>query len=185
MDWITDEIALGDWRDAQDSDLLRRECIWSMLSLIGMFVGRSAESLGVQRVECFPLLDGPGDDLSRFTRAVDLLARLVQEGPPVFVHCRAGRSRCVPRGPTITRGVAGPNPNLQWRARVHRAAGRGKWRTSWWHTGRAASACRGRCVRGRQRSPGRCARAHRGARSNPRASSSMSSPIVRSPGMPG
>jgi hypothetical protein len=93
VDWITDEIAIGDWRDAQDAELLRRECVWSMLSLIGMFVGRSAESLGVQRVELFPLQDGPGDDPVRFARAVELLARLVEEGPPVFVHCRAGRSR--------------------------------------------------------------------------------------------
>jgi protein-tyrosine phosphatase len=93
VDWITDEIAIGDWRDALDADLLRRECVSSVLSLIGKLVGRSAESLGVQRVEVFPLQDGPGDDPGRFARAVDLLARLVEEGPPVFVHCRAGRSR--------------------------------------------------------------------------------------------
>lgn len=93
MDWITDEIAIGDWRDAFDADLLRRESVWSVLSLIGTLVGRSAESLGVQRVEVFPLQDGPGDDPERFGRAVALLARLVEEGPPVFVHCRAGRSR--------------------------------------------------------------------------------------------
>src|SRR4051812_35590744 len=93
VDWITDEIAIGDWRDAQDADLLRRECVWSILSLIGLLVGRSAESLGVERVEVFPLQDGPGDDPVRFGRAVDLLGRLIAEGAPVFVHCRAGRSR--------------------------------------------------------------------------------------------
>lgn len=93
MDWITDEIAIGDWRDALDAELLQRECVWTILSLIGKLVGRTAESLGVQRVEVFTLQDGPGDDLPRFTRAVDLLTRLVEEGPPVFVHCRAGRSR--------------------------------------------------------------------------------------------
>ncbi len=93
VDWITDEIAIGDWRDAQDAELLRREGVWSMLSLVGLLVGRSAESLGVERVEVFPLQDGPGDDPLRFGRAVDLLGRLVAEGPPVFVHCRAGRSR--------------------------------------------------------------------------------------------
>jgi atypical dual specificity phosphatase len=93
VDWITEEIAIGDWRDAQNADLLRRECVWSMLSLVGLLVGRSAESLGVERVEVFPLQDGPGDDLARFGRAVDLLGRLVAEAPPVFVHCRAGRSR--------------------------------------------------------------------------------------------
>lgn len=93
MDWITDEIALGDWRDALDADLLRRECVWSVLSLIGKLVGRTAESLGVERVEVFPLQDGPGDNPARFARAVEVLARLVAEGAPVFVHCRAGRSR--------------------------------------------------------------------------------------------
>ena len=93
MDWITEEIAIGDWRDALDADLLRGESVWSVLSLIGKLVGRSAESRGVQRVEVFPLQDGPGDDPARFARAVDLLARLVAEAPPVFVHCRAGRSR--------------------------------------------------------------------------------------------
>jgi atypical dual specificity phosphatase len=93
VDWITDEIAIGDWREAQNADQLRHECVWSLLSLIGMFVGRSAESLGVQRVEFFPLQDGPGDTPARFAAAVELLARLVHEGPPVLVHCRAGRSR--------------------------------------------------------------------------------------------
>jgi protein-tyrosine phosphatase len=41
----------------------------------------------------FPLQDGPGDDAPRFARAVELLACLVEEAAPVFVHCRAGRSR--------------------------------------------------------------------------------------------
>jgi protein-tyrosine phosphatase len=64
-----------------------------MLSLVGLLVGRSASTLGVERVVFFPLQDGPGDDLERFGRAVDWLGQLVQEGPPVFAHCRAGRSR--------------------------------------------------------------------------------------------
>ena len=51
--WITDEIAIGDWRDALNADLLRGESVCSMLSLIGKLVGHSAESLGVQRVEVF------------------------------------------------------------------------------------------------------------------------------------
>jgi hypothetical protein len=92
VDWITKEIAIGDWIDAQDADLLRREGVCSMLSLIGRFVEQSAESLSVQRVEVFPLQDGPGDPI-RFGHAVDLLGELVAASPPVFVHCRAGRSR--------------------------------------------------------------------------------------------
>jgi protein-tyrosine phosphatase len=62
-------------------------------SLVGLFVGRSPASMGVERLELFPLMDGPGDNPQRFAQAVDLLARLVTESPPVFVHCRAGRSR--------------------------------------------------------------------------------------------
>ena len=93
MDWITDEIAIGDWRDAMNAELLRREGMMSILSLIGMLVGRSAESLGVQHVVVFPLLDGPGDNPERFARAVEHLTHLVKAGPPVLVHCRAGRSR--------------------------------------------------------------------------------------------
>jgi hypothetical protein len=93
VDWITDEIAIGDLRDAQDSELLNRECIWSILSLVGLFVGRSPGSLGVERLEVFPLMDGPGDNPQRFAQAVNVLAKLVTEAPPVFVHCRAGRSR--------------------------------------------------------------------------------------------
>jgi hypothetical protein len=93
MNWITDEIAIGDWRDAQDSELLNRECIWSVLSLIGLLAGRTPAALGVERLEVFPLHDGPGDNPQRFAQAVELLTRLVAEGPPVFVHCRAGRSR--------------------------------------------------------------------------------------------
>lgn len=93
MNWITEKIAIGDWRDAVNADLLRQEGIHSVLSLIGKLVGRSAESIGVQRLEIFPLQDGPGDDMKRFRRAVDLLSRMVSEGAPVLVHCRAGRSR--------------------------------------------------------------------------------------------
>lgn len=93
MDWITDEIAIDDLRDAQDAELLYREGVWTVLSLVGLFVGRSAASLGVERLEVFTLQDGPGDDLHRFGQAVDLLARLVAEAAPVLVQCWAGRSR--------------------------------------------------------------------------------------------
>jgi hypothetical protein len=38
MDWITDEIAIGDWRDAQNAELLSQESIWSILSLVAFFI---------------------------------------------------------------------------------------------------------------------------------------------------
>lgn len=95
MDWITESIAIGDWRDAQNAELLKQEGVSSILSLIGMFVGKSAEELGVQQLEIIPMQDGPGDDLPKLTQAVQALQRLTETSPPVLVHCRAGQSRSV------------------------------------------------------------------------------------------
>jgi hypothetical protein len=93
VDWITDRIAIGDYREAQDVELLRRCGFGSILGLIGTLAGRSLTELGVRQVEIVTLLDGAGNDMSRFRRAVDALARLAEEVPPVLVHCRAGWSR--------------------------------------------------------------------------------------------
>ncbi len=95
MNWITESIAIGDWRDARNAELLKQQGITSILSLIGMFVGNSAQELGVQQLEIIPMQDGPGDDLPKLIRAVDALDRLAATHPPVLVHCRAGQSRSV------------------------------------------------------------------------------------------
>ncbi|OAI47682.1 hypothetical protein AYO44_09295 [Planctomycetaceae bacterium SCGC AG-212-F19] len=71
MEWITDEIAIGDLRDAQDCALLYWEDVWSVLSLVALLVGRTPASLGVERLEVFPLQDGPGDTPQRFAQAVE------------------------------------------------------------------------------------------------------------------
>src|SRR5262249_38954528 len=93
MGWVTEEIAISDHRRAADAELLQREGIASILSLVGTLVGRSASSLGVKQLEILPLMDGPGDNPRRFGMVVGVLARLVAQAPPVLVHCRAGRSR--------------------------------------------------------------------------------------------
>ena len=41
----------------------------------------------------FNLIDGLGNDMRTFTRAVDTLIQFVESHPPVLVHCHAGRSR--------------------------------------------------------------------------------------------
>jgi hypothetical protein len=93
MNWITETIALSDYHSAGDADLLRTHGVRAVFSLIGASVGRTAVDLGVERHEVLPLQDGPGDDLRRFTRAVDILTELLDTTAPVLVHCHAGRSR--------------------------------------------------------------------------------------------
>lgn len=93
MDWITDAIAIGNYLDAKDSDLLRRAGIRSALSLDGTLKEVDPSELGLERIECVPLEDAPGNDFRVFKRAVDTLVELAAECPPVLVQCHAGRSR--------------------------------------------------------------------------------------------
>jgi protein-tyrosine phosphatase len=49
----------------------------------------------VERFEHVPLIDGPGNSLKDFTKAVETLAVLAAEHAPVLVHCFAGASRSI------------------------------------------------------------------------------------------
>ncbi len=93
MDWITEAIAIGNYRDAQDVALLQREGIAAVVSLDRTLQQQEATVLGLREVESVPLEDGPGNDPRLFRRAVDALERLVRRCPPVLVQCHAGRSR--------------------------------------------------------------------------------------------
>jgi protein-tyrosine phosphatase len=93
MDWITDTIAIGNYREAQDVELLRRHGIVSILSLDGTLQARHAAELGLKEVDAVHLEDGSGTDLRLLRWAVRALERLVRESAPVLVHCTAGRSR--------------------------------------------------------------------------------------------
>jgi protein-tyrosine phosphatase len=73
--------------------LLHRESIRSVLGLIATLRDKEPASLGLERIALVPLLDGPGNEVQVFRKAVDTLARLVQEAGPVLVHCRAGWNR--------------------------------------------------------------------------------------------
>src|SRR5947209_15504187 len=95
MDWITDEIAIGNYLDAKDRDLLLRERVKSILALTRDSEGVSPETLGLIAIEVVPLDDAPTNDARLFGRALDSLARLVHDAGPVLVHCHAGRSRSV------------------------------------------------------------------------------------------
>jgi protein-tyrosine phosphatase len=93
MDWITNEIAIGNYLEALDLDLLQREKLRSALSLDGTLYGKRPEDVGIERIETVRLEDAPGNELRLFRLAVATLGVLVKGAPPVLVQCHAGRSR--------------------------------------------------------------------------------------------
>ena len=93
MDWITENIAIGNFLDVQDAELLRREAVGSILGLTSALAGIEPAALGVQAIRLVELVDGAGNDLRIFRHAVATLAELLESSPPVLVHCHAGRSR--------------------------------------------------------------------------------------------
>ena len=95
VDWITEEIAIGNFIDAQDADLILREKIASALSLDASLHRKKPSELGLKRIEVVNLEDGPGNHPRSFIQAVAYLDELVCDFPPVLVQCHAGRSRSV------------------------------------------------------------------------------------------
>lgn len=95
MDWIEKDIAIENYLEAKDVDLLQKESIASALGLDGTLFGVKPESLGLKQIEVVRLEDGPGNDLRLFSLSIDALDRLVREAAPVLVQCHAGRSRSV------------------------------------------------------------------------------------------
>lgn len=95
MDWITETIAIGNHRDAQDVKLLAAEGIRSIVCLDGCLAGTTEEALGVEAIEVFLLIDGPGNRDDLFRQAVLEIGELSRKVPRLLVHCHAGRSRSV------------------------------------------------------------------------------------------
>src|SRR5262245_22303772 len=95
MDWITADIAVGNYLEAQNASLLKEQGICSVLGLDRTLENHNGTALGLADMEVVPLEDGPGNDLRLFRLAVGTLERLVREHRPVLVHCHAGRSRSV------------------------------------------------------------------------------------------
>ena len=88
MNWIIDQIAIGNYRDAAapPSDIdavlcLREDCCDA---------GRTDVD-----VLCIPLIDGPGNDPRRVQQAIRFIADVVDASDKILVHCHAGRSRSV------------------------------------------------------------------------------------------
>jgi dual specificity phosphatase 12 len=93
MDWITDDVAIGNYLEARDRELLQQRQIRSILSLDGTLKKDDAAQLGLTRIECVRLIDDEGNDLRVFQLAVDSLLQLAASAPAVLVQCHAGRSR--------------------------------------------------------------------------------------------
>ena len=95
MDWIQQHIAIGNFQEAKDTEILQSAKFASALSLDGTLSGVKPETLNLKRIEVVRLEDGPGNDLRLFNLAISALDELVRVAPPVLVQCHAGRSRSV------------------------------------------------------------------------------------------
>ena len=93
MDWITEDVAIGNYLEAQDVALLTQHGVRSAVSLDGTLTVKHTAELGLAEIASYRLIDGAGNDLRLFRLAVDDLHRLVRLQPPVLVQCHAGRSR--------------------------------------------------------------------------------------------
>ena len=89
MDWITENIAIGNSIDAEktSSDELN--------AILYFKPDCCSEDSNVFDVMCMPLIDGPSNDNSYLADAVDFIHDIVSSGEKILVHCRAGRSRSV------------------------------------------------------------------------------------------
>jgi protein-tyrosine phosphatase len=95
MDWITEEIAIGNYLDAEDAAALRTSGIRSMICLNDKLRGVRPETLELDALSNYYLKDGPGNNPDIFKRAVDAVGLLSKRNPKLLVFCHAGRSRSV------------------------------------------------------------------------------------------
>jgi protein-tyrosine phosphatase len=95
MDWITDDILIGNYLDAQDLETLQREGVKSIIGLNGESYALPYGEHMITKIKVFDFVDGAGNDPDLFLTAVDTLQhyRRTRTRAPVFVHCHAGKSR--------------------------------------------------------------------------------------------
>lgn len=95
MDKITDTIAIGNFKDALDKDMLTSEGIRSVLGMVPTLAEVEPDEHGLDELETFDFIDGKGNRYEDFTDALDVLEDMQEHSPPTLVHCHAGRSRSV------------------------------------------------------------------------------------------
>lgn len=89
MDWITEQIAIGNFVDAKS---LRAGDVDAVLCLIDNCCSIDETKFDV---EVIPLVDASGNDRRLFDHCVDFIHDVVTSGDRILVHCHAGRSRSV------------------------------------------------------------------------------------------
>ena len=93
MDWITEDLLIGNYLDAKDVSGLKQRGVRSILCLDGSLAGEDYSTHGIKEIAVIELIDGAGNRPEIFMKAVRTLARLRGDHSPVLVHCHAGRSR--------------------------------------------------------------------------------------------
>ena len=90
MDWINQQIAIGDIDDAMRRTKLEIAGITAVLSLNWFPSFLPSDGFSWHHM---PLIDGPGNQPSSLRAALETLHSLVSSGHKVLVHCAAGTSR--------------------------------------------------------------------------------------------
>ena len=93
MNWITEDILIGNYLDAQDLKALGEAGVKSIIALNGVRYDLDYAGVGVQAVKVYDFIDGAGNAPQIFLRAVDTLLHYRRKSAPVLVHCHAGKSR--------------------------------------------------------------------------------------------
>jgi protein-tyrosine phosphatase len=88
MDWITDQIAIGNFLDAQNPPA----GIDAILCLKPQCCDEARTDVSAL---CIALKDGAGNRREDVLEAIDFISETVTAGERVLVHCHAGRSRSV------------------------------------------------------------------------------------------
>jgi protein-tyrosine phosphatase len=88
MDWITENIAIGNYLDAEQPD----DKVDAILCLKENCCNEDNSDYDIVAI---PLIDGSGNDPRAFNDAVDFIDDVVSSGKKILVHCHAGRSRSV------------------------------------------------------------------------------------------
>ncbi|MBG88697.1 MAG: hypothetical protein CMO80_17595 [Verrucomicrobiales bacterium] len=93
MDWISDSVAIGNYLDARNVELLRTAGIRSTLCLDGCLRDTVPDNLGLKRIKAVELIDDTGNSPEVFRRAVSVCGELISDYAPTLIHCHAGQSR--------------------------------------------------------------------------------------------
>lgn len=89
MDWVTENIAIGNFLDARSSLTGQVDAV---LCLNENCCDEADSHIDLL---CVPMVDGPGNNPKAIDQAVDFIDAVVSSDGKILVHCHAGRSRSV------------------------------------------------------------------------------------------